>query len=102
MSPTPILYPADPSVGDPGGADATFAAAALAWAADPTSVPKKTTMVNAYTADTTYSFVATGTAVVLHQSDGTDARWATCVTEAAATWTAAALVAHLAVPTALP
>ena len=98
----PILYAEDPGVHDEGGEDVTFAAAALAWAADPTSSPKKTTMVNAYTADTTNSFSASGVRVVLHQRDGTDAVWATCVSEAAATYTTAALAAWLAVPHALP
>ena len=99
---TAILYPDDPVVHDIGGTDAAFTAAAVAWAADPTNGTKKTTMVNAYTADVTAAFSASDVVVVLHQTNGTDARFATCATAAVATYTAAALAAWLAVPHALP
>ena len=98
----PIIYPIDPGVEDSGGEDVAFLAAAKAWAADPTNGGKKTTMVNAYTADITNKFLAVGTKVVLHQRDGTDATFAACVTAAAATYATAALAAWLAVPHALP
>lgn len=99
---TRILYPEDPGYGDAGGHNATFLAAALAWAADPTNGSKKTTMTNAYTAELTAHFTAVGVAISLHQDNGTDTYWGSCRTEAAATWTAAGLNAYLALPTVLP
>ena len=99
---SPTIYPDDPGYADAGGTDAAFVAAAAAWAADPTSSPKKSAMVSAYTAELTNSFVVVGNTVVLHQTDGTDAGWGSCRSADAATYTAAALNAWLAIPHALP
>jgi hypothetical protein len=93
--PEPEMLPPDPLIGDPGGYDEDFLAAAKAWAADPTNGTKKSTMVAALEVDQTETFIATGVYVALHQEDGTDARWATCPSEADATYTAVALNAWL-------
>lgn len=85
-----------PIFDDPGGTDTDFLTAAKAWAADSENGTKKTTMVNAYAADLTATFVASGVLVVLHQADGTDVTWCSCATADDAAYTVAALNAWLA------
>jgi hypothetical protein len=99
---SPRTYEPDPVVEDAAGTDEVFVAAAKTWAADPEDAGKITAIEAALTADLTPAFAAVGLYVAIHQADGTDAVWCYCVSADAATYTAAALNAWLAIPHALP